>query len=382
MYKCHQIYLDNSATSFPKPKVVIDSVNDYLVNCASSPSRGVYESALDASLIQIETRELICKLYNAKKFKNVIFTSGITHSLNQLICGSLNQGDHVIISPFEHNAVVRVLEMNNIEYSILDNTKDGFTDFSSAKALIKANTKTLIFNLASNVFGIIQPIDDAKQFARENNLMLFVDTAQATPIVDLDIEGITAIAFTSHKGLMGIKGIGGFVSDDSDFLLNLKPLISGGTGSKSALLKMPNLLPDYLEAGTPNMVGLVGLNAALKYYFENKANLKQIYQSRISRLIDGLININNVEVYGNLNVLNRTGAISFNLKNVDPSLTAFELNERGLELRVGLHCAPLAHKAMGTYPSGTNRLSPGIFTKDEELDKAIEALKDVSKNLF
>ncbi len=378
MYKNHQIYLDNSATSFPKPKVVIESVNDYLLNCASSPSRGVYDSALDASLMQIETRELVCKLYNAKDFKKVIFTSGITHSINQLICGSLTQKDHVIISPFEHNAVVRVLEMNSIEYSVLDNTKDGFSDFSNAKDLIQSNTKALIFNLASNVFGIIQPIDDAKQFAKDNKLMLFVDTAQATPIVDLDIEGITAIAFTAHKGLMGIKGLGGFVSNDSDFLLNLKPLISGGTGSKSANLKMPNLLPDYLEAGTPNMVGIVGLNAALKYYFNNKKNLKEIYQSRIRKVIDGLVSVKNVEVYGNLDVLKRTGAISFNLKNIDPSLTAFELNERRVELRVGLHCAPLAHKAMNTYPSGTNRFSPGVFTTDQEIDLAIEALKQVS----
>lgn len=379
MYKKHQIYLDNSATSYPKPKSVIDSVNDYLLNCASSPSRGVYESALDSSLIQIETRELICKLYDANNFKNVILTSGITHSINQLILGSLSSDDHVIISPFEHNAVVRVLEMNNIQYSILRNSKGGFTDFSKAKELIQSNTKALIFNLASNVFGLIQPIDDAKQFARENNLFLFVDTAQATPIVDLDIDGITAIAFTSHKGLMGIKGTGGFVSDNSEFLLNLKPLISGGTGSKSALLKMPNILPDYLEAGTPNMVGIVGLNAALKYYFNNREILQKTYRDRISRVLDGLTSIDEVEVYGDLNVFKRTGAISFNVSDIDPSLVAYELNERGVELRVGLHCAPLAHKSMNTYPSGTNRLSPGVFTSVEEIDLAIQALKEVVK---
>ncbi|MGD1822530.1 MAG: aminotransferase class V-fold PLP-dependent enzyme [Pleomorphochaeta sp.] len=381
MFSNHQIYLDNSATSYPKPKSVVSSVSDYLINCASNPARGVYESALDASLIQIDTRELICKLYKAKDFKNVIFNSGITHSLNQLIFGSLNKLDHVIITPFEHNAVVRSLEMNEIEYSILKNTKEGFVDFSKAKNLIKKNTKALIFNCASNVFGLVQPINDAKQFSRENNLNLFVDTAQSTPIIDLDIDGITAISFTAHKGLMGIMGTGGIVSNDSDFLLSLKPLISGGTGSKSALLKMPNILPDYLEPGTQNMVGIVALNAALKYFFENEQKIKSIYKSRVSQLIEGLSKINEVDIYGSLDIERRCGAVSFNIQSVDPSLTAYELNERGIELRVGLHCAPLAHKAMKTYPLGTNRLSVSSFTSESDIEYTINAVREVSKKL-
>lgn len=381
MYKNHQIYLDNSATSYPKPNCVIQAVNDFNISCCSNPARGVYDSALDASMVQIETRELVAKLYNVNDFRNVIFTSGITHSLNQLIYGSLKEDDHVIISPFEHNAVVRALEMNNIRYSILQNTKDGFTDFTNAKQLINNKTKAIIFNMASNVFGLVQPIDDAKQFAKENKLMLFVDSAQSTPFVDLDIDGITAIAFTAHKGIMGIMGTGGFLSNDKEFLLNLKPLISGGTGSKSALLKMPNILPDYLEAGTQNMVGIAALNAALKNYFENKESIINKYKDRVSRLIEGLNKIDNAIVYGALDINKRTSAISFNMQNLDPSLVAYSLNERNIELRVGLHCAPLAHKAMNTYPSGTIRLSPSYFTSVDEINYTIEEISKIKSSL-
>ncbi len=377
MYKKHQIYLDNSATSYPKPNCVITAVNDYLINCSSNPARGVYDSALDSSMLQIETRELLSKLFNTNDLKNVIFTSGITHSINQLIYGSLNEKDHVIITPFEHNAVVRALEMNNIQYSVLSNTKDGFTDFTNAKQLINKKTKAIIFNMASNVFGLVQPINDAKQFAKENNLMLFVDSAQSTPFVDLDIDGITAIAFTSHKGLMGIMGTGGIVSNNKNFLLNLKPLISGGTGSKSDLLKMPNILPDFLEAGTQNMVGIAALNAALKYFFENKNELKTNYKNRISQLVEGLSNIKNVELYGCKNIDKRTSAISFNIIDNDPSIVADKLNELGIELRVGLHCAPLAHKAMKTYPLGTLRLSPSAFTSFDEIDYTLNSISNL-----
>ncbi|MGD1817804.1 MAG: aminotransferase class V-fold PLP-dependent enzyme [Pleomorphochaeta sp.] len=379
MYKKHQIYLDNSATSYPKPQIVIDAISDYLTNCCSNPARGVYDCALDASFLQIETRELVKKLYNVNDFKNVIFTSGITHSLNQLIYGSLNKDDHVIISPFEHNSVVRALETNKIEYSILENTKDGFSDFSNAKKLIRKNTKALIFNLASNVFGMVQPIDDAKTFCSENKIMLFVDSAQSTPMVDLDIDGITAIAFTAHKGLSGPMGIGGFTSNSNEFLLGLTPLISGGTGSKSALLTMPNFLPDHFEAGTQNMIGVAGLNAALKYFYENETQLKKDYKKRIVQLVDGLASINDVIVYGSFDIDKRSSAISFNVKNQDPSIIAMKLNDRKIELRVGLHCAPLAHKAMGTYPNGTIRLSPSSFTKRDEIEYTIEMVKEVVK---
>ena len=379
MYNKHQIYLDNSATSFPKPKQVIDSISDFLTTCSSNPSRGVYDSALDASLLQLETRTLIQELYKNDDFKNVIFTSGITHSLNQLIYGSLKEGDHVLISPFEHNSVVRVLTLHNISYSILDNTELGYVDFSFAKNKINKNTKAVILTHASNVFGLIQPVDDAKEFCKANNLMLFLDCAQSTPVVDLDIDGITALAFTAHKGLLGPMGIGGFVSPDSEFLLNLKPLIAGGTGSKSALLHMPEFLPDHLEAGTQNLVGIAGLNAALKYWKENRASLVKNYKSRIAQLVDGLSSINKVIVYGDLNIDKRTNAISFNVEGRDPSEVAMLLNDKHIELRVGLHCAPLAHKAMKTYPRGTIRFSPGVFTTKDDIDYTLDVVRSVIK---
>lgn len=374
MYNKHNIYLDNSATSFPKPKEVVDSISQFLTQCSSNPARGVYQSALDASLMQLETRELLKKRYSAKNFKNVIFTCGITHSLNQLIFGSLKEGDHVLISSFEHNSVVRALELNKINYTILDQ-EDGITIFSSAKEMLCSKTKALIITHASNVFGLIQPIDDAKQFCKDNNIMLFIDSAQSSPIVNLDMEGITAIAFTAHKGFLGPMGIGGFVSDDSDFLLNLRPLIAGGTGSKSAYLSMPKLLPDYLEAGTQNLVGIAGFNASLKYWNNNSVKLIENYKNRISQLIEGLLSINKIEIYGDKDVSKRTGAISFNFKDEDPSHIAMILNDKNIELRVGLHCAPLAHIAMNTYPLGTLRLSPGVFTSSEEIEYTLDILK-------
>jgi cysteine desulfurase family protein len=380
MYNKNQIYLDNSATSFPKPKQVIDSISEFLTTCSSNPSRGVYESAIEASMLQLETRSLVQELYNCKDFKNVIFTSGITHSLNQLIYGSLKEGDHVLITPFEHNSVVRVLNLHKINYSVLSNNKEGFVDFSNANDLINEKTKAMIFNHASNVFGIIQQIDRAKEVASDNNLMLFVDSAQSSPIVNLDIDGITAIAFTAHKGFLGPMGIGGFLSNDSSFLLNLKPLIAGGTGSKSALLSMPEFLPDHLEAGTQNLVGIAGFNASLKYWKDNRDSLIKNYKGRISQLVEGLSKIDGIKVYGNLDINNRTNAISFNVIGRDPSQIAMELNDNNISLRVGLHCAPLAHKAMDTYPNGTLRFSPGVFTKKEEIDYTLEIMKQIVKN--
>lgn len=379
MYNKNQIYLDNSATSFPKPKQVVDAISEFLTTCSSNPSRGVYKSAIDASMLQLNTRILLQELYKGRDFKNVIFTSGITHSLNQLIYGSLKEGDHVIITPFEHNSVVRVLTLLKIDYSILDNDKDGFVDFSTAKNLITKNTKAMIFNHASNVFGIIQPIESAKQFCKENHLMLFVDSAQSSPVVDLDIDGITAIAFTSHKGFLGPMGIGGFISNDSSFLLNLKPLIVGGTGSKSALLSMPEFLPDHLEAGTQNLVGIAGFNAALKYWQENRVSLVSNYKKQIEHLVEGLSSLNGIKVYGNLAIENRTNAISFNVIGRDPSQISMLLDDHNISLRVGLHCAPLAHKAMNTYPNGTLRFSPGVFTTSDEIDYTLETIEKIIK---
>jgi len=376
MFIPHGIYLDNASTAYPLSKKVIPAMIDFMENGGSNPSRGCYQSALDSSLMLLNCRKAVGKLVKCDNFRNIIFTGGVTQSLNILIKGAFNSGDHVLITSLEHNAVARPIVATGIPYSIIPCTKEGETLFSQAKNLIRPNTKALIMTQASNVFGTVQNLDDAKQFAHEHHLILIVDTAQAFPYTPISIEGIDAIAFTGHKGLAGPTGIGGIIGT-TKLLKNLNPLEAGGTGSSSDKLTMPDFLPDHLEAGTLNLDGIAGLLAAIEDFNTNKEILKNNYYKAIDLLLEGLLKIENIKVYGKLTSDKRTSAISITCNNKDCADVADDLASHGVEVRVGLHCAPIAHRAMGTFPHGTIRFSPGAYTTADEVQEALNILKKI-----
>lgn len=385
-----RIYLDNACTSFPKPKAMIQSINDFIINNGANPSRGSYVSAINSTNLLLNTRIEIASLFNSTDYKSVIFTSGITQSLNMVISGLLTKEDHVIITSLEHNSVVRPLVELEIDYSMFPCDERANTIFDNQDYLVKKNTKAMIITQSSNVFGTITDLNKAKSFAKKHSLFLIIDSAQGFPLSPIDIKGIDAICFTSHKGLLGPTGLGGIVSN-KNFLNKLKPTTYGGTGSISASLKMPDFLPDKFEAGTLNLMGIAGLygtlidgNQEITNKLNNNLSIKRKYdiyrfntKQRIEQLIKGLNEIDKVKVYGESDISKRSSAISFTIDKADYSDIAYKLSEYGIECRVGLHCSPLAHKAMKTYPNGTIRFSPGPFTTKEEITYTLNILKKI-----
>jgi cysteine desulfurase family protein len=391
-----RVYLDNACTSYPKPKVLSKAIVNFIENDGSNPSRGVYESALESSSLLLDTRIKLASLVGSSDFKSVIFTSGITEALNMIIGGMLTERDHVIVTSLEHNSVIRPLVERDIEYSTLPCDDKAHTIFDDGETLIRDNTKAMIITQSSNVFGTITDIERAKTFAKKNDLKLIVDTAQGFPIAPITLDGIDAICFAGHKGFLGPTGIGGIISNEN-FLMSLKPIICGGTGSESASLKMPTFLPDRFEAGTLNLIGIAGLNAviddslreipeSLKSHIKDTDinNYFELYRyntmQRCKELLEGFSKIDEVNIFGEMNIYSRTSAISITIDGMDSSDVASSLSDYGIETRVGLHCAPLAHKAMHTYPNGTIRFSPGPFTTKQEIEYTLEKLKLIIRN--
>lgn len=377
------VYLDNASTSFPKPKVVADSIYDYITNIGGNTNRGNYSNSLEGNRILLSTRKLIADFFNFNSIENVIFTNNITMSLNILIKGILNKGDHVISSTMEHNSVLRPLNYcvknKGVDLSLIQANNLGFIDVSSLKSLIKPNTKAVILSHASNVTGSIQNLIDVGNICKKHNLFFIIDTAQSAGTVNVDMKVLNAnaIAFTGHKSLYGPQGIGGFIIDDK--LNNIcKPLLSGGTGSLSHSLSQPDFLPDKFECGTLNMLGIVGLNKAISFINNTgRETIKEKILFLRNKLYDGLSNIDGIKVFGSKN--NSTTCISFTYKDIDPSEVSFYLSENGIKTRAGLHCAPLAHKSIGSYPAGTSRLSLSYFNTIEEIDYTLSIINNLNK---
>ena len=381
-----RIYLDNSATSFPKPKEVGTAMLEYIECIGTNVGRGAYQSAYQADSLVFEARERVQKLFNADDSKNVLFTMNVTQSLNQLIKGLLTEGDHVLVSSLEHNAVMRPLEQmkkRGVTYSQIPCDEEGRTDILAIPSLICQNTRAIIMLHASNVCGTIQPIKEVGEICAEKQLIFIVDVAQTAGCVEIDMKAmnIDALAFTGHKSMMGPQGIGGFVISDT-LASQLEVLISGGTGSLSHELEMPEFLPDRFEAGTPNIPGIVGLNAALGYI--EKVGLGNIRHQELAltmRFIRGLESMDGVKIIGPKTMENRTAVVSILIESMDMAMVAHELDRRyGIMTRVGIHCSPCAHQALGTYPAGTIRFSFGHFNTTDDVTAALHALKEIFNN--
>lgn len=376
------VYLDNAATSMIKPDTVAKSMYDFMVNNGTTSGRGSYKKAIQSDKLVYETRKSLASLFNFDKPKNVIFTSNVTEALNIAIRGILKDGDHVVTSSIEHNAVWRCLKTlekdMNISVSKVKCNKEGYINLYDLENTITDNTKLIIFNHASNVIGTIQPIKDIGNIANRYNIPFIVDTAQTAGAYPIDIikDNINILAFTGHKSLLGPMGTGGLIINWDG---NINPLKCGGTGGDSYYEYQPSYYPNKLETGTLNVVGIVGLNEAIKYI--NNKGIDSIYSKEkalIKYTLEKLKTIKGIEVYGPKDPEKIIGVISFNVKDKAAEDIAYELdNKYDIMVRAGLHCSPCTHKVIGTEKIGTIRLSIGYFNKIEDIDIFIEALKEI-----
>lgn len=379
-------YFDNAATTFPKPESVAGDMYEYISNCGVNINRSSYSDAYTVEEQVFETRQLLCDLFGYSKLSNVIFTKNVTESLNIIIKGFLRDGDHVLVSSMEHNAVMRPLTQladRGVTFSRIPCSDTGELCIDSMPELIKPNTKAVIMTGASNVCGTILPISTVGAFCHENNLKFIVDCAQTGGIIPTNMASmnIDALAFTGHKGLLGPQGIGGFILTDEMVPL-IEPLLSGGTGSLSHLETIPSFMPDRFEPGTPNIPGIIGLRAGLKWLestgidniHSHEMELTGLFLSRLMQYQDdGLI-----KIVGRSDTTNRTGVVSFTTLDKDISEVAYILDSRyNMMTRVGLHCAPSAHKTLGTYPTGTIRFSFGWWNQAEDVLAASDALREI-----
>ncbi|MGE0089893.1 MAG: aminotransferase class V-fold PLP-dependent enzyme [Bacteroidales bacterium] len=376
------IYLDNSATSWPKPPSVIDAISNYLNNYGGSPGRSGHHFTIKAATEVFETRELLASLFNAPSSDRVIFTANATQAINTALFGLLKKGDHVIISHMEHNSVIRPLrhleQKRVIELSIIDCDKEGYINLENLKNSFKSNTKLVVTIHGSNVTGTIQPIRKIGEICKSKNVLYMVDASQSAGILPIDFQNdnIDILAFTGHKELYAPSGIGGLCIKND---IQIDSLLHGGTGSKSETETHPLFYPDRLEAGTLNTVGIIGLKAGLQYILDQ--GMDNILKKQIQLteyFISKLKELDDVTIYGPINTKDRLPIISLNIKTKMPSDVAFMLDkEYGIMTRAGLHCSPLAHKTIGTFPHGTIRFSLSCFTTEEEINYTIDKIKKI-----
>lgn len=391
-----KIYLDNGATSFPKPVEVADAVYDYMTKCGSNINRGGYEVAYDLEGTVFETREMLMDMFGGTDCKNVVFTKNVTESLNVILKGFLKPGDHILCSSMEHNAVMRPLvqlEKTGVKFDRIPGTSEGELVVDAIEGMIKPNTKAIVMTHSSNICGTINPLAEVGAICKKHGLKFFVDSAQTAGIVPVNMQemNIDALCFTGHKSLLGPQGIGGFVITE-ELIPLIDPILSGGTGSISHTEEIPDFMPDRFEPGTMNLPGIVGLNAGLSWI--KAKGLDAIAEHELAltqRFIDGLLPLEEaglVRICGLKNCYEekdgkrvpvRTGVVSIQTLKVDCADAAFRLDfEYGIETRVGLHCAPNAHKTLGTFPTGTIRFSFGNFNTEEHVDAAIRAIKEIT----
>ncbi|MDD7796102.1 aminotransferase class V-fold PLP-dependent enzyme [Clostridium sp. 'White wine YQ'] len=376
------IYLDNGATSFPKPKEVCGEVEKCLKEYCANPGRGAHNMSIECDFKIMQCRENISKLFNVKNPLNVIFTSNTTDALNIVINGVIKEKDHVISSYLEHNSVLRPLrhkEKQGTELSLIKGDKNGKLSTEDIEREIKPNTKAIILNHGSNVIGTIQDIEKIGTLAKEKGILFIVDGAQTSGKIEIDMEkyNIDFLAVPGHKGLLGPQGTGALCIRNK---MSFEALKYGGTGSQSSSMEQPDFLPDKFESGTLNTPGIVGLSKGIE--FINRVGLENIKEKEIqltNYLIQKLRILDFVECYGPLDEKEKTSIISFNLKGMESSEVGRALNDRDIYVRTGYHCCPLVHKLIGTENRGTVRVSIGYFNSKEDLDELIFSLKEIYK---
>ncbi|MCX7025304.1 MAG: aminotransferase class V-fold PLP-dependent enzyme [Spirochaetes bacterium] len=375
------IYLDNAATSWPKPREVMKAMIGALEHAGGNPGRSGHRLSIAAARVIYDTREGIAGLFGCADPLRVVFTGNATHALNLALRGILKPGDRVVAGSMEHNASMRplrCLEKQGVIVNLAECDADGSLDAGSLGAAITPDTKLVVLNHASNVTGTLLPIAELAAIAHRAGALVLVDAAQTAGALPIDIQamGIDLLAFAGHKELLGPMGIGGLIIAESVDASRMEPLIRGGTGSRSESEEQPEDLPDRFESGTPNLAGIAGLGAGLRWLKERGIEETRAHMKKISsRLIDGLSTLPGLNIYGTLDPERSMAVISFTVSGKRVSEIGFRLDEEfGIMSRVGLHCAPMAHRTIGSFPEGTVRFAPGVFTTDRDIQKALKAV--------
>ncbi len=381
------IYLDNAATSWPKPPQVLAAMARFLTEVGANPGRSGHRLSVEAGRIVYAAREAVAELFHAPDPLRVVFGMNATEGLNLALRGLLRPGDHVVTSSMEHNSVMRplrALEREGVSVTVVPCSPEGFLDPRAVLEALRPETRLVVLNHASNVTGTLLPVAEVgRALQRMGGPLLLVDAAQsggAVPI-DMQADGIDLLAFTGHKSLYGPMGTGGLIIGERVPLEEFRPLLRGGTGSRSEWEEQPDFLPDMCESGTPNGVGLAGLEAGVRWVLEQGVEAIRAHEVELSQhLSDGLREIPGVTVYGPDDAHLRTAVVSFNIAGMELSEVGMRLDEEfGIMCRVGLHCAPAAHRTIGTFPVGTVRFALGAFNTREEVDAALRAVARLAR---
>jgi len=379
------IYLDNAATTWPKPPEVINAMTEFLREYAANPGRGSHQMSVKAGRVVFECRNNLSKLFGIKNPNDIAFALNTTSALNQAIRGFVKPGQHVISTGIEHNSVRRPLEylrkLIGIEITYLKTDPQGNIKLDDLEKAIQSNTSLVVCNHSSNLMGTILPVAEIGEICRKHKVCFLVDAAQSAGHLEINVEhmGIDMLAFPGHKGLFGPQGTGGlYISPD----LELEPLLLGGTGSQSELVEQPTVRPDRYESGTLNAVGIAGLNEGVKFIL--KETVKKIHEKEwalTQQLMKEIAQVKGLKMLGPELGENKTGIVAFQIENADSSEIAFILDQSfGIAVRAGYHCTPLAHQTAGTFDNGAVRASVSYFTTEHEIEQMIAAVKEISKH--
>ena len=379
------IYLDNGATSFPKPPAVAQAMLQYMTEVGASINRGVYGSAQAAGMTTLMLREGLCRLFHHSDPTHCVLTGGNTMGLNMVLRGWLRPGDHCLVSSVEHNAVMRPLHdlaEQGVTFDRIPCDRDGHLNPADIPALIRPNTRLLAMAHGSNVSGAVQDAMAVGAICHEHGIPFVLDAAQTAGHWPIDFEAmhLSALSVPGHKGLMGPSGIGALLLSD-DFAKNLTPILTGGTGSASDSEAQPDYMPDKFESGTPNLPGIYGFHAAVDFILDTGVEVLQERERQLTKyFLDKLRDVKDIRLAGPWDLENRVGVISVDFAQVDNAEAAYQLEQDyGILTRCGLHCAPSAHKTLGTFPQGTVRFSVGHYTTEAEIDTAVQAIAEIAQ---
>ncbi|GAA4724416.1 aminotransferase class V-fold PLP-dependent enzyme [Brevibacillus fulvus] len=378
------IYLDNAASTWPKPAGVKEAMAEVIDHYAANPGRGGHALSKRAGKTLFQTRAQLSRLFGIKNPNNLFFFLNATQALNQAIKGYLQAGDHVISTTIEHNAVRRPLEYmrrtKNVEITYIAPREDQLFYAEDFRQAVQANTRLIVVSHASNLTGLILPVEEIGKIAREHSIPLLVDASQTAGILPIDVESmnIDMLAFPGHKGLYGPQGTGGLYINDS---LELEPLIHGGTGSQSESVDQPQKRPERFESGTVNTVGLAGLLAGANFVLERGVEEIHKHEWTLARMtMEGLSQLSGIKMYGPGLDIERVGVVSFNIEGIDATEVSFILDQQyGIATRAGYHCTPLAHQTVGTDKEGAVRVSFGIFNTEQDVRDLLQAVKEIKE---
>jgi cysteine desulfurase/selenocysteine lyase len=376
------IYFDNAATSWPKPASVQAALADYFGEAGGNPGRSGHRMAVAAARLVENAREALAELFHARDSCRIVFAHNATHALNLAISGLLHAGEHVVTTSLEHNSVMRPLrhlERAGVEVSVVNCTPEGLLDVDDVRLALRRNTRLVVTTHGSNVVGTLMPIQAVARLARDHGVPYLVDASQTAGAIPIDVHelGVDLLAFSGHKGLLGPTGTGGLYIREG---VALEPLMRGGTGSDSAHEIQPGFLPDAYESGTLNVAGIAGLAAGVRFLSEIGVDAVTSHeQILVARFRSGASEIPGITVYGPRDAALTCGVVSFNVAGAEPSEVALMLDEAfEIMARSGLHCAPAAHRTLGTFPTGTVRFGFGWFNTTAEVERALEALGKIA----